>query len=332
MDEPRPEVRRYLRESIPGATAVPLAGDASTRRFYRVALPDGSTRVLMDYGTPFSGDTDDIRLNRVFRAAAVPAAEILDVSPAAGCLLLEDLGDRTLEKLLLGPSGKPAPGALPLLERAVRLAARVADRGTVELERSERANGPALDAARFRFEMDYFLDHFAGALRGLDRPSPELRAELYALADRAARTPRRVLCHRDFHSRNLLLTDDGRIAVVDIQDARWGPDSYDLASLLRDAYFETEESWIEPLIALYESCLDQPPDPESFRRRFHTVAAERMIKALGTFGYQTAVRGSARYLDPARRTAGRLRRLLPRAEETARLGRLLLSEGLLEAV
>lgn len=332
MEEPRPEVRRYLLESIPGGTAVPLAGDASTRRFYRVVSPDGSTRVLMDYGAPFSGETDDIRLSRVFRAAGVPAAQILEVSPGTGCLLLEDLGDRTLEKLLLDPLGRPAPGALPLLERAVRLAARVADRGTVELERSDRADGPALDAERFRFEMDYFLDHFAGALRGHPRPPLGLREELYALADRAARTPRRVLCHRDFHSRNLLLLDDGRLAVVDVQDARWGPDTYDLASLLRDAYVEIEEDWLEPLIEFYTSSLSRPPEPESFRRRFHAVAAERMIKALGTFGYQTAVQGSGRYLDAARRTAGRLRRLLPRSEETARLAQLLLSAGLLDDI
>lgn len=333
MNGPRAEVRRYLRESLPGATVVPLAGDASTRRFYRVALPDGSTRVLMDYGAPFSGDTDDLRLNRVFRAAEVPVATILDRSPETGCLLLEDLGDRTLEaELGRGRSGQAAPGAPELLERAVRLAARIAERGTVELERSDRARGPALDAERFRFEMDYFLEHFAGGLRGRVRIPPRLGEELHALADRAARTPRRVLCHRDFHSRNLLLREDGGLAVVDIQDARWGPDTYDLASLLRDAYVEIDERWIEPLIELYVSSLGSPPEPEPFRRRFETVAAQRMIKALGTFGYQTAVRGSDRYLDAARRTIGRLRRALPRSEETAGLAELLVSEGLLDEI
>ena len=330
MEGPRTEIRRYLLEAAPGATVVPLAGDASSRRFYRVALGDGSTRVLMDYGAPFGEDTDVIRLNRVFRAAGLPVAEILGGSPEAGCLLLEDLGDHTLERLLREPSGRPAPGALSLLKRAVRLAVRIAEQGTAALERSERAGGPALDEERFRFEMDYFLDRFAGAMRGCSRTPPDLRGELHALADRAVSSPRRVLCHRDFHSRNLLAPDEARLAVVDIQDARWGPDSYDLASLLRDAYVEIDESWIDPLIDLYLSGLSKPPDPGPFRGRFRVVAAQRMIKALGTFGHQVAVKGDGRYLEAARRTVGRLRRILPAAEETGPLAERMLAAGLLD--
>jgi aminoglycoside/choline kinase family phosphotransferase len=293
-------------------------------------LADGSTRVLMDYGASFVADTDDIRLNRVFRAADLPVARILDASPRAGCLLLEDLGDDTLEKRMRDPSGGPATGPRALLEDAVRLAALVAERGTTALERSERAAGPALDADRFRFEMDYFLDRFVGALRGCPRAPAGLPEELHALAERAADTPRRVFCHRDFHSRNLIVRTDGRMALVDIQDARWGPDSYDLVSILRDAYIETDEAWVEPLIDLYLSCLSHPPDPGSFRKRLHVVAAQRMIKALGTFGHQIAVRGDSRYLEAARRTVERLRRLLPAVEETAPLARRMLATDLLD--
>jgi len=330
MDGPRDEIRRYLDRAAPAARVRRLAGDASARSFYRLTLRDGSTRVLMDYGAPFAGETDDIRLNRVFLAAELPVAKILAVVPEAGCLVLEDLGDRTLQTLRGESSGRPAPDALPWLERAVRLAARVAERGTEALERSERADGPALDAERFRFEMDYFLDGFAGAMRGLSETDPRLRGELHALADRATRTLRRVFCHRDFHSRNLLVTERGDLAMVDIQDARWGPDSYDLASLLRDGYLEIEEAWIEPLIDLYLSALSRPPEPGEFRRRFHDVAAQRMIKALGTFGHQTAVKGKAHYLEAARRTVRRLRRVLPAAEETGPLAERMQAAGLLD--
>lgn len=330
MNEPRTEIRRFLDRAAPGASVVPLAGDASTRRFYRVSLEDGSTRVLMDYGKPFSGETDDIRLNRVFRAAGLPVAEILDQSPESGCLLLEDLGDRTLERLFRQRPGPPGPIEHSWLERAVRLAARLADRGTPALERSERADGPALDAERFRFEMDFFLDRFAGALRGCARTPPGLRDELYGLAERAARSPHPVFCHRDFHSRNLLVTEREQLVLVDIQDARWGPDSYDLASLLRDAYIEIEEGWIEPLVDLYLSALSRPTDPDSFRRRLHLVAAQRMIKALGTFGHQIAVKRNDRYLEAARRTVRRLRRLLPAFEETRSLAERMSSAALLD--
>jgi aminoglycoside/choline kinase family phosphotransferase len=335
MQAPRPEVLRYLERCCPGATLHALAGDASTRRFYRAALPGGESRVVMDYGAPFEGESDDMRLCRVFTAAGLPVASILDAAPDYGCLLLEDLGDRMLEAELRGASdvGRGVLGATagppPLLGAAVDLAARVAERGTPSLERSERRDGPALDEERFVFEMEFFLEHYASALRGVNRPAPALRRELAELARAAADSPRKVLCHRDFHSRNLMVTSGGGLAMVDIQDARWGPDSYDLASLLRDAYVEIDEAWVEPSIARYLDGLADPPEPAAFRTRFQRVAAQRMIKALGTFGFQTIERGSERYVDAAERTIRRLRVLLPGQEATRVLGELLLREGLL---
>jgi aminoglycoside/choline kinase family phosphotransferase len=325
MDDLRPEIRRYLDRISPGASVSRLAGDASTRRFYRVALLDGSTSVVMDYGAPFQGETDDVMLARLFGDAGLRVASVLDSSPKDGCLLLEDLGDRTLESLLL-----KGTGARAVLEQAVDLAARIAESGTAVLKRSARAEGPALDEERFRFEMDFFLEHYAGACRGLTRPPSGLRGELHGLARLAADSPRRVLCHRDFHSRNLMVLEDGALAMVDIQDARWGPDSYDLASLLRDAYVDIEESWVEQLVDRYLGGLTEPPDRDSFRLRLARVAAQRMIKALGTFGYQTVEKGSRRYIDAARRTVARLRRELPRLPETRITGQLLLDSGLLD--
>jgi aminoglycoside/choline kinase family phosphotransferase len=329
MDTPRTEVRRYLDRICPDATATMLAGDASSRRFYRIHLPAGGSHVLMDYGRPFAGETDDMVLGGVFRAAKLPVADLLDASPETGCLLLEDLGDHTLESLLVDDSGRATPEARALLERAVRLAANVAERGSPELARSPRSDGPALDSERFCFETDYFLQHWAGSLLGRGDPPSDLREHLHALAKLAAATPCPVFCHRDFHSRNLMVANDGQLAMVDIQDARWGPDSYDLASLLRDAYAEIDESWIEPLIKLYLEALSDSPDPGPFLQRFERVAAQRMIKALGTFGFQTAVRGNERYLHAARRTVARLQRALPGNEELRPLGELLIREGLL---
>jgi aminoglycoside/choline kinase family phosphotransferase len=215
--------------------------------------------------------------------------------------------------------------------QAVELAAGVARSGTAALAASERATGPALDAERFRFEMDFFLEHYAEGLRGLSKPTTELREELYGLADRAATTPTRVLCHRDLHSRNLMILDDGSLAMVDIQDARWGPDSYDLASLLRDAYVEIDERWLEPLIEGYLRALADSPEPRAFRRRLDIVAAQRMIKALGSFGYLTVVKRMNRYLDAIPRTVARLERLLPFLDETRPLHTALTRSGLLKS-
>lgn len=320
----RPEVVDWVERISPGARLEPLAGDASKRRFFRVHPASGASRVLMDYGRPFERPTDDQLLSALFREAGLPVARIVDGGPAVGCLLLEDLGDRTLHSALaeLGGAGRP------LLERAVRLAAEVARRGTPVLERSERAGGPALDAERFRFEMDWFVEHYVRGLQGRDPVPATLRPALHALADEAARSPRRVFCHRDFHSRNLMLRDDGTLAMVDLQDARWGPDTYDLASLLRDAYVEIHESWLPGLIDLYLEGMGEPRT-EEFLARLDVVSCQRMIKALGSFGSLRDAPGAERYLEAVPRTLERLRRLLPSRPETHALAVVLTEADLL---
>jgi hypothetical protein len=325
--DPRPALASHLEQSFPGAAIQPIAGDASARKFYRVITSQDQRLVVMDYGGPFDGETDDVRLAQLFEAAGLPVARVLGTFGEVGCLMIEDLGDVTLEAAMTGADGRLRPEALDLLTRAVVLASRIADQGTAALARSPRHEGPALNAGRLRFEMDYFLEHYLKGLQRCTAIPDHLRGELHDLAERAASTPRKVMCHRDFHSRNLMLLPDGRLAMVDIQDARWGPDSYDLASLLRDAYVDIEENWIEPLIATYLQHLQSPPPAQEFRERFHTVSLQRMIKALGTFGYQAGTLGRSRYLTAIPRTIARLKCQVVERPENARLARCLEQAG-----
>ena len=323
MTAPRAGVLGYVGRNFPGASIERLAGDASYRVFYRVALRGGRRVVLMDYGAPFEGETDDIKLGRIFRQAGLRVAEQLDASPEVGLLVLEDLGDRSLESAMHA-RGRTLPVAPPdELVRAVDLAARVAERGTPVLAASDRAAGPALDEARFRFEMDFYLEHFVGGLLGRGSATDELRNELHTLASRAAECPRPVLCHRDFHSRNLMIVAQDDLAMVDIQDARWGPDTYDLVSILRDAYVDIAEGWVDSLIDRYRMALAKAPDSGEFRRRFRRVAAQRMLKALGSFGWLTTVKRTDRYLDAIPRTLARIESLLSADDEHRRLRELL---------
>lgn len=282
----REALRRYLDERLPGATAEPLAGDASTRRFWRLRLGERRTWIVMDYGAPFSGETDDVRLTRVFLEAGLPVAQVIDLDGPAGCLVLEDLGDLQLETAWKGHPDLRRE----LLLRSVALAARIATDGTEVLRRSERRDGPRLDAERFRFEMSFFLEHYAAARGG--RELSGLATVLEELADCAAEGPQ-VLCHRDFHSRNILLTEEHALRLVDIQDARWGPDTYDLASILVDPYIDADPALQASAVEAYRIRVGAMG--AGFRERLSIVAAQRRVKALGTFGFQRDRRGSGRY-------------------------------------
>jgi hypothetical protein len=325
----RPDVERFLLSRFPGAGIEPMAGDASTRRFLRLTAPSGTTRVVMDYGAPFQETTDDVRVAELFFAAGLPVARVIEVAPAAGCLVLEDLGDRTLEVVLddlRRTEGVASPAARRLYESATDLAAAIATRGTEALLRSDRAAGPALDSERLRFEMDFFVANYVGRFLGLAPPAV-LKKELHDLADRAA-SERRVLCHRDFHSRNLIVRRDGSLSMVDIQDARWGPDSYDLASLARDAYADDPDPWIEEMIERYHAAVPGLGSLSEFRVRFDVVATQRMVKALGTFGYQVASLGRARYRSAIPRTLARLSASMRAAEGCLAIHRIFSDLGL----
>ena len=169
MSALRPELETALNRLHPGVRWRPLAGDASTRRFFRLFLTEGGTRILMDYGQPFEAESDDSRLAKIFSEADLPVAEVKAILPDAGALVLSDLGDRSLERALL--AAKPDPAEFErLYAEAVDVAAAVAVRGTRVLRRSPRAAGPALDAERFRFEMSFFVEHYLEGWLGRKMP------------------------------------------------------------------------------------------------------------------------------------------------------------------
>jgi len=256
-------------------------------------------------------------LSRIFLQAGLPIAEIFEVFPDPGCLFVEDLGSVTLEDALAAISpipdstGPEHASRLSLYLNAVELAVWVAERGTLALASSDRALGPALDSERFAFEMDFFVTHYLRGYLGVEVELQSVERALRELAAAAANTPHSVLCHRDYHSRNLMVRPNGPLAMVDIQDARWGPDTYDLASLLFDAYVDIPASLVEELLGTFLRSRSDLGDQAAFRARFQAVSAQRMIKALGTFGYQLAALGHDRYRSAVPRTLRRLEILLP---------------------
>jgi len=131
-----------------------------------------------------------------------------------------------------------------------------------------------------------------------------------------------VLCHRDYHSRNLMLFAD-RLYWIDFQDARMGPASYDLASLLRDAYVDVPEELQEELQERFRQKAAPGEARDVFRRRFDLMCVQRNLKALGTFGYMATVRQNPVYLPYIPRTLAHARRNLSLYPELERLRRTL---------
>ena len=182
----------------------------------------------------------------------------------------------------------------------------------------------AFDIEKLTWELHYFQKHFLEGHRAADL-SVEDRAVLgeafHQLCQEIASWPR-VLCHRDYHSRNLMRHDE-RHYWIDFQDARMGPASYDLASLLRDAYVDVPEELQEELKERLRQQAAPDEPREVFRRRFDLMCVQRNLKTLGTFGFMATVRQNPVYLQYIPRTLEHTRHNLARYPELERLWRTL---------
>ena len=285
------------------ARIVPLTGDASDRRYYRVFTTAGTPFVLALHASAFDVKTlPFVNVARLLEQMPVPIPRVLGHADDIGVLALEDLGDVTLQAHL--GAATPAEHAA-LYRQAVGLLATMQRRGA-ELESPEYLPYRiAFDVEKLTWEMDFFAKHFIEAYRGVviaPAAKEALREELLLVIEELA-GEERVLCHRDYHSRNLMLHDE-RLYIIDFQDARMGPDTYDLASLLRDSYVDLPDPTVNELIA-YFLALKGTTDPMQetvFRERLDLMALQRNLKALGTFGYQTTARRNPVYIQYIPRT------------------------------
>ena len=317
-------VRGFLRERF-GAAArrvrlVALAGDASTRRYYRLLHEEGHA-VIAVHPEPIEPEQHPFVLVRHLMAGwGIPVPEILAVDGERGVLLLEDLGDLTLQEQLKRVGEGPRTELYrQALDQLVRL-------------QGESARGPqralcfqiAFDFEKLSWELHFFWKHFLESYRK-QVLSVEDRASIadgfHRLCAEIASWPR-VLTHRDFHSRNLM-RHQGTLFWIDFQDARMGPATYDLASLLRDSYVDLDEEFVAERAEEFRQRAVPGESRDTFRRRFDLMSIQRNLKALGTFGYMAAVRGSRVYLPYIPRTLANARRNLARYPELSGLHRAL---------
>lgn len=289
-----------------------LVPDGSSRRFFQVRGP--GQRPVIAILPPVDDERGLIearafeRIGRHLHRAGVPVPELYGYDPASGLVVCEDLGEhRLFETVTIGGTAQ----ALPLYETAVRGLAQMQVRGAEGFDPGWCWDTPRYDRQLMQErESGYFLRACCTDLLGIEFDREAVAAECLHLAEQAAQAPARFFLHRDFQSRNIMLTD-GAVRFIDFQGGRIGPLAYDLASLLLDPYAALPETMQEHLIAVYLQSLQQEMvyDPDQFRHEYVFLALQRNLQILGAFAFLSQVRQKpffAQFLRPALASLSRL--------------------------
>ncbi len=276
---------------INGYSIKPLFGDASFRRYFRVTLADGATRIAMDAPPPQEDCRPFVDISNRLEAAGVHVPHIYAEDLQQGFLLLEDLGDTLyLSKLNEETAPRLYGDALGALS-AMQACANIDDL-------------PHYDEALLGMELELFREWLCQKHLGLTLTDDESRMleQLFALLiDNALQQPQHFV-HRDYHSRNLMLVATHGPGVIDFQDAVIGPITYDLVSLLKDAYIrwplEQVDNWAEGYCELaIQSGLMPQEDETKFQQWFDLMGVQRHIKVAGIFARLYLRDGKEGYLD-----------------------------------
>lgn len=327
------ETRLPFRASLEAMT--PLPGDASNRRYFRLKLSGGRSVILMQLAEPEAFKQSEeavsgavavtelpfLNVHRHLAAAGVTVPALYHYDQAAGLLYLEDFGDLLLVQACRdGHSRETAR----LYQRAIEMLVRVHTAATTPADDRCIAFHRSFDVPLLMWEFDHFLEYGVVARHGRPMCADDfqpVREVFQRIADVMAAQPR-VFTHRDYHSRNLVV-DGERLGVIDFQDALLGPASYDLASLLRDAYIALDDALLDELVAGYLDRMDKAGAPlgdrREFRRLFDFTSLQRNLKAAGRFVYIDRVKKNPKFLADIPRVLGYVRRNLGKYPELSPL-------------
>jgi aminoglycoside/choline kinase family phosphotransferase len=282
-----------------------LTPDASTREYFRVPW-GGATAVAAVYAERFDPVSHPyLDVTRLFSESNIPVPEIFEVDPEFGVVIQEDLGDRQLRDFLEVADTEQRNC---FTEMAISLIARIQATTERASELGSVASKLAFDEEKLFWELSFFHRHYFGSLRREPVPADgdtALNEELRSIAvDLASRT--RTLCHRDYHVANLMVDMQDRLRVVDYQDARMGPASYDLVSLLLDRQtapppLAEMQDWRRFFLEERRKHGLRSIGEDAFAEEFQLTSIQRGLKAVGTFSYQTSLgRGKvyAKFINP----------------------------------
>ncbi|WP_151449117.1 aminoglycoside phosphotransferase family protein [Lacisediminimonas profundi] len=298
--------------AIDAGSIRPASSDASFRRYFRADGDDGLTYIVMDAPPPQEDVRPFIHVADVFGKTGVSVPAIIAADVPQGFLLLSDLGSTTyLHQLNIDTAHKLYMDAIDAL--------------VLMQVQSKPGVLPEYDRALLLRELMLFPDWYIGKHIGLalsDQQTADLNKVFDALLANNLAQPQ-VYVHRDFHSRNLMVLPKGNPGILDFQDAVYGPITYDLVSLLRDAYIQWDEEMVLDWAIRYwerarRAGLPVSHDVDAFYRDFEYMGLQRHLKVLGIFARLYHRDGKPAYLNDmplvleyTRRAAGRYRELAP---------------------
>ncbi len=296
------------------------SADASFRRYFRIdADGPAPTRIVMDAPPDKENSQPFVQVAQLLRDAGVLAPQVLDWDEADGFLLLDDLGAKTLLDHI---DPADAEASRPRYEQAIDALIRwqLASRPGVL---------PPYDAALLERELALFPQWYLAQHRGVavEGKLKETLDKTFALIVQTNLASSAVYVHRDFMPRNLMVDGD-RMGVLDFQDAVYGPITYDIASLMRDAFLSWEEDFVIDITVRYwqaarKAGLPVDADFGTFYRAVEWMGLQRHLKVAGIFARLTLRDGKPRYLADAPRFIGYIRATASRYRELAPLRRLI---------
>ena len=285
--------------------------DASFRRYFRLRKGDESY-ILMDASREKEALVPFLDVTRRLKDAGVHAPAIIERSTEKGYLITEDFG---------------RVHYLDLLDRTNfrGLYGKAIDE-IVMMQHADAEGLPLYDKAFLRFEMElmreWFLEKYLVCVL-TPGETQLIDVTLERIADTVLSQPGNVFVHRDYHSRNMLLTPQGDLGVIDYQDAMSGAITYDLVSLLKDCYISFDRQAIETLALQFRDRKGLEVDDATFLRWFDFMGMQRHIKVLGVFARLYLRDGKPGYLNDLPLTLRYLLEAASRYEETSALARLL---------
>ena len=276
------DLENWLSNSIdkPIKSIAPASTDASFRRYFRVFVDNQNTYIAVDAPPEYEDSVKFVKIASLMQAMGVIVPKIIATNLQEGFLLIGDLGKETM----LNAIHRQETKAQEFYGEAIEILINIQTNGSSHVE-----GLPLYSKELLMDEMRLFVDWFC--LRHL-KIAPEIIndygfEEIFEQLSVYALDQNQVFVHRDFHSRNILMSEKGEMGVVDFQDAVRGPITYDLVSLLKDCYISLPSSKIDHWVDYYFARLMDleliDKSHQEFKLEFDLMGVQRHLKAIGIF-------------------------------------------------